>query len=164
MTEGYFWNMIIALIIAVVLYFAIVDIIAFFADKISLKVIKKTIGKDVESQINKKHYKSIFVFTKISHFIGIFSMFIMFAVASDDFSIATFLLVIYRIVTEPITNPQATPFFIATIGIAIVANLIFNFFIVFRTVTFSNTKRIISALIVSILTAPYLYLFGINIT
>lgn len=70
------------------------------------------------------------------------------------------LLAIFRLITESVTNPEATFLFIMTVFIAFISNAIFNYFIVFGKVPFSRIKRLSSALIVSVLTAPYMFLFG----
>lgn len=158
--QNYYGTFFLCLILVILLFYSILGIVALIFDGVSLCIVKNTLGRDLKNQITKKHFGLIFAFTIISYCLSIFGMFIMFSVGNGDFSILTFLLVIYRIVTEPVTNPQATPFFMTAIGIAIVANLIFNYFIVFGKVPFSRIKRLFSALIVSILTAPYLFCFS----
>lgn len=149
-------------ILVFLLYFVVLFGIVFFTASLSLNVIKNTIGKNIKNQITKRLRKKIFTFTIISYLLGILGLFIMFTIANGDFTFWNFLLAIYRLISESVFNPQATFFFIITFLIVILSNTVFNYFIVFRKVAFSRIRRFASAIIVSILTAPYLFLFGIN--
>ncbi len=155
MTPEYFYGHLFWLIIVILLYYTTLQCILLITDLLSCGIIKKFILPKNSKMINEKHFIKILVFSTISYFISIVSIYICFSLLNEEVDLLTFFLVIYRVVTESITEPQLTVIFIISVLAGFCVNLIFNFFIVFRDLKSMKAKRLISTLIVSFMTAPY---------
>lgn len=155
--DSYYSEFFCRMIILILIFFIILELALLVTDILSLIVVKNTFGKRVRYEITLEHFKKIFGFTTISYLIGILSMFTIFIIMNGDFSIFTFLLVIYRLVFESISKPAAFFCFSIAILVSFLLNIVFNYFIVLKNISFSKIKRLLSSLIISIFTAPFLF-------
>lgn len=144
-------------IIAVLLFFIIFELILIFADYLSFTLVKNTLGKRVKNQIRVSSFWKIFGFANLSSFIGLISLFTIFGVKTEDFSFWTLLLVFIRLIFGPNSYPDVLLYISVAIFVSVLVNMMFNFFFVFRKVSFSKARRFLSSLIISILTAPYFF-------
>lgn len=160
--DSYYSEFFCRMIIAILIFFIILELALLVTDILSLIVVKNTFGKNIRNEITSEHLKKIFGVTTISYIIGILSIFIIFTIKNGDFSIFTFLLVIYRLVFESISRPDAFFCFSIAILVSFLLNIVFNYCIVLKNISFSKIKRLLSSLIISIFTAPFLFYISLE--
>ena len=155
MTTETLYKLIFGLIILIMAYYVVLELILIITDSFSLSLVKKYVLKKDSGLINKGHFKKIFAFSTISYLISIFLVYICFCVINGEFNLLTFILVIYRLVTTSVLEPQLTAIYTVSVLGGFCVNLLFNFFFVFKNLYATRGKRLISALTVSLITAPY---------
>lgn len=160
MTTEYFYEHLFWLFIVILLYYVVLECSLLVTGFLSLKIINRFVIAKDDGLINTGNFKKIFAFSTISYFISIVCIYIYFSVLNGEIDIATFFLVIFRVATKSIAEPQLSVVFIISVLTGFFVNAIFNFFAIFKAINLTKRKRVISSLIVSFMTAPYLIFVG----
>ncbi len=90
MTPEYFYGHLFWLIIVILLYYTTLQCILLITDLLSCGIIKKFILPKNSKMINEKHFIKILVFSTISYFISIVSIYICFSLLNEEVDLLTF--------------------------------------------------------------------------
>lgn len=145
------------------LCFFLIEVILIVTDLLSLVLIRNTIGKRVKKQIKIRDFWKIFGFTNFTYIIVILILsYIETATTGggDYYPLTIPLITVVLAIGTPAKDfiSELT----TVIFISMLPNIVFNFFVVFRKDSFSKIRRLICSVIVSILTAPYLFYFPVG--
>ncbi len=140
------------------------NIVLFLTSLIVLILLKYTVLSNNKDLINKKLYFKIIRYTNITYLIILFFSFV-YGAAGGIYKVRGYdrvydpLTTIWNIKDyyEQYSIVDQGVLFVIIILFAIALNLIFNYFKVFRNLNFSKVNRFILSLIVSVVTAPYLF-------
>ncbi len=140
------------------------NIVLFLTSLIALILLKYTVLSNNKDLINKKLYFKIIRYTNITYLIILFFSFV-YGAAGGIYKVRGYdrvydpLTTIWNIKDyyEQYSIVDQGVLFVIIILFAIALNLIFNYFKVFRNLNFSKVNRFILSLIVSVVTAPYLF-------
>lgn len=146
------------IVTSTILFFLFLELIAIVGDCLSLLTVRYTVGRRIKKHIRISTFWKIFGFTNITYFLGISSICIMKSIALD-FDPLVIPTVLLRLVFGPNDKYGYMYYIFFSILISFLANVLFNFFFVFKIKNFSKIKRLVSTLIVSTMTAPYFFYF-----
>lgn len=140
------------------------NIVLFLTSFIVLILLRYTVFSNNKDLVNKKLYFKIIRFTNITYLIILLSSFV-YGVAGGIYTVRGYDRVYDPFTTiwnikdyyEQYSVVDQGVLFVIIILSAIALNLIFNYFKVFRDLNFSKVNRFILSLIVSVVTAPYLF-------
>ena len=144
------------------LLFILLEISLVVTDVLSLVLVRNTIGRCVKKQIRISDFWKIFGFTHFTYllFVLIIWLMVILYIEVDYFYFSLPLLV--GVILFGAGGESFVADYSIAIFICVLLNIVFNFFVVFRKEAFSKFKRLISSVIVSVLTAPYLFYFPVG--
>lgn len=149
-----------ALILLYLQHFIVLGLILMITALVAVIFLKHTVLRNDKTATTEKYYFKIIGLSSITNLVILIGAFFysFIGIYTDsgygDPSLTLWNLKDYygeySVIDESIL-------FVIIVLITISLNLIFNYFIVFRKLNFSKAKRFLSALTVSVLTAPYLF-------
>lgn len=145
------------------LLFILLEISLVVTDVLSLVLVRNTIGRCVKKQIRISDFWKIFGFTHFTYVIVILILsYIETATigGGDYYPLTIPLITVVLAIGTPAKDSISE--LTTAIFISMFPNIVFNFFVVFRKDSFSKIRRLICSVIVSVLTAPYLFYFPVG--
>lgn len=153
-------------ILIISLYYFVVLIVAYIMELVAIKIISSTVGKTIKSQINKQLFLKSFNFYILTCFISIFctTLFCSFIdnVDLSDFSKLAFQIIStpFLFVYMPLSKMTGIIMHTTSMLLSMLLIFIFNYFIVLKKIPLPKKEKLISTLIITACTSPYLFLFS----
>lgn len=159
-------NLILCIILAVPLYYFLVLITAYITGHAAFKIIGSTVGKGVKSQINRQLIQRSFNFFILTCIISVFCITLIYSLLVNadlsDFSQLSFRIISipFLFIYIPLNETLGAVARTASAVISALSIFIFNYFVVLKKITLPKKEKLISALIITACTSPYLFLFS----
>lgn len=159
-------NLILCIILVIPLYYFVILITAYIMELVAFRIIRSTVGRTINSQINKQLFLKSFDFYILTCFISILCT-TLFCCFIDNIDLSDFSKLSFQIISIPFLFAY-TPWS-EMIGVimrttsmllSMLLIFIFNYFIVLKKIPLPKKEKLISTFIITVCTSPYLFLFS----
>ena len=148
-------EVIIKILLLLEVYYGVGLLLAGILQFVALRIVKKIAGETLKTQIGMELYLKSLVIAILSYVISVYTTVIICAFEASMFSIEYIICAPFFFARISLTESGYMLYFSFSVILSAVIIFIGNYLFALRKIDFSKKKRLISALIITFMTAPY---------